>query len=113
MQTLFFIKVLIILRQSTKHANFGVGGTVPINDRQVFIVSKYSVTREVRFCDHIDGGGGHSHMSVYIKCLSLDPLFYANLTPNDLFFIQSTPNDPIFSTFVSNFTYKLQIFAHI
>ena len=29
MQTLFFKKVLIILRQSTKHANVVVGGAVP------------------------------------------------------------------------------------
>ena len=29
------------------------------------------------------GGGGHSHMLVDIKCLSIDPLFYADLTPND------------------------------
>ena len=26
---------------------------------------------------------GHSHMSVDIKCLSIDPLFYADHTPND------------------------------
>ena len=51
------------------------------------------------------GGGGHSHMLVDIKCLSIDPLFlrrpYTQWPP---FFIQSTPNDPLFSTFVSNFT---------
>ena len=48
-------------------------------------------------------------MSVDIKCLSLDPLFYANLTPNDLFFfIQSTPDDPLFLLGI-----KLQIFACI
>ena len=56
--------------------------------------------------------GWHYHMSVDIKCLSIDPHFYADLTPNDPFFIQSAPNDPFFSTFVSNFTYNLQIFAH-
>ena len=41
-------------------------------------------------------GGGHSHMLLGINCLSLDPPFYANLTPNDHFFLQSTPNDPFF-----------------
>ena len=50
------------------------------------------------------GGGGHSHMSVDIKCLSIDPLFYADLTPNDPpFFPQSTPNDPFFP-----FLYQIQ-----
>ena len=28
-------------------------------------------------------GGGHSHISVDIKCLSTDPVFYADLTPHD------------------------------
>ena len=41
--------------------------------------------------------GGHSHMLVDIKCLSIDPLFlcwpYTQWPP---FFIQSTPNDPFF-----------------
>ena len=42
------------------------------------------------------------------KCLSIDPL-YADPTPNDPLF--SVHTHPLFSTFVSNFTYKLQIFA--
>ena len=62
-------------------------------------------------------GGGRSYMSVDIKCLSIDSLFYHDPTPNDPLFIQSTPNDPLFSTFVSNFTHKLEFFfarfAHI
>ena len=37
---------------------------------------------------------GHSHMSVDIKCLSLDPFFYADLAPNDPLFLFSPPNDP-------------------
>ena len=53
---------------------------------------------------------GHAHMSVDIKCLSLDPSFYADLTPNYLpFFIWSTLNDPLFHLCIK-FTYKLQIF---
>ena len=35
-------------------------------------------------------------MLVDIKCLSKDPFYYANPTPNDPLFIQSTPNDPLF-----------------
>ena len=38
--------------------------------------------------------------------------FYTDLTPNNPLFLQCTPNDPLFSTFVSNFTYQLQIRAH-
>ena len=42
--------------------------------------------------------GRQPHMSVDIKCLSIDPPFYADLTPNDrpFIFLQSTPNDPLF-----------------
>ena len=41
--------------------------------------------------------GGHSHMSVEIKCLSLDPLFYADPTPNDpLFLFSPHPMTPFF-----------------
>ena len=53
----------------------------------------------------------HSHRLVDIKCLSIYPLFWDNLTPNDPFFsFKPHPMTP-FSTLVSNFTYKLQIFA--
>ena len=31
-------------------------------------------------------GGGHSHLLVDIKCLSIDPPFHADLTPNDPLF---------------------------
>ena len=57
-------------------------------------------------------GGGHSHMLVDIDCLSLDPLFYADLAPNDpvLFFFPH-PVTPLFSTFVKNLMYKLEIFS--
>ena len=43
------------------------------------------------------GGGGHSHMSVNIKSLSIapPPFLRRPFTPNDLLFHpQSTPNDP-------------------
>ena len=56
--------------------------------------------------------GGHSHMSVDIKSLSIDSLFYADPASNDpLFSISPHPMTNFFPTFVSNFTYKLQIFA--
>ena len=41
--------------------------------------------------------GGHSHMLVDIKCLSIDPLFYADPTPNDpLFSFSPHPMTPFF-----------------
>ena len=40
--------------------------------------------------------GGHSHMSVYIKCLSLDTLLTPILHQMTPFFVQSTPKDPVF-----------------
>ena len=47
----------------------------------------------------------------HINCLSLDPFFYADLSPNDhLFFFSPYPITP-FSTRVMNFMYKLEIFA--
>ena len=52
------------------------------------------------------GGGWHSYMSVDIKYLSLHPLF-ADLTTNDPHFYSVHSMIP-FSTFVSNFTHKLQ-----
>ena len=43
------------------------------------------------------GGGGHSHMSVDIKCLSIDPFFYADPTPKDpLFLFSPHPMTPFF-----------------
>ena len=51
-------------------------------------------------------------MLVDIKCRSIDPLFHADLTPNDpLFPSVHAQWPPFFPTFVSNFTYKLQIFT--
>ena len=48
----------------------------------------------------IRSGGGHSHMSVDIKCLSIDPLFYADPTPNDpLFLFSPHPMTPFFNFF--------------
>ena len=60
------------------------------------------------------------HFKTYILQLSIKQVSvrniklqnFMNLPTNDpLFFIQSTPNDPLFSTFVSNFTQKMKIFA--
>ena len=46
--------------------------------------------------------GGHSHMSADIKCLLIDPLYYADLTPNNPpFFFSPHPMTPFFSTFIS------------
>ena len=59
----------------------------------------------------IEHGGPICRWIGPIDCLSLDPFFYADLTPNDPFFLQSTPSDPLFSTFVSNLTCKWQIFC--
>ena len=51
-------------------------------------------------------------MLLGINCLSLDPLFYANPTPNDHFFLQSTLNDP-FVQFCKEFYIEMEkkIFA--
>ena len=50
--------------------------------------------------------GGHSHMSVDIKCLSIDPLFYADPTPNDPLFLFSphlmTPFFPLLYQILHN-----------
>ena len=57
-------------------------------------------------------GGRHSHMSVDIDCLSLDPLFYANHTPNDPFFLQSTPNGPFCNKFyIQNYKFLCALHA--
>ena len=51
-------------------------------------------------CPTRDWGGGHSHMSADIICLSIDPLFWCKShTQWPSFSSQSTFNDPLFSLF--------------
>ena len=63
-------------------------------------------------CFKITFSRGHSHMSVDTKCLSIDPLLLRRS------YIQWPLHSvhtqwPPFSTFVLNFTHKLQIFARL
>ena len=62
-------------------------------------ISEYR--KEGKWGKDLSLGRGHSHMFVDIDFMSLDPLSYADLTPNDyLSCLQSTSNNPFFSTFV-------------
>ena len=56
-------------------------------------------------------GGGHSHMSVDIKCLSIDPLFYADPTPNDPLFYSVHTLWPPFFHFCIKFYIKIANFC--
>ena len=56
-------------------------------------------------------GGGHSHMLVDIKCLSMRPLFYADPTPNDpLFSFSPHPMTPFFP-FLYHILHKIANFC--
>ena len=58
-----------------------------------------------------EGGGALPYVGRYR--LSFDPPFCTPiLHPITLCFLQSTPSGPLFSTFVTNFAYKLYIFLH-
>ena len=51
-------------------------------------ISSFAIdpTKKVPISSENIPGGGHSHLLVDIKCLSIDPPFHADLTPNDPLF---------------------------